>query len=105
MGKIVNTTDVDPEWLATEKEAEMKKEDLLSKPEDIREKIVEGRLTKLVSEVALMEQPYLRDPTVTVAEFIKQKTAETGEKISIRRFTQYSLGEGLEKRSDDFAAE
>lgn len=72
----------------------------------IREKIVEGRLNKLKVEQALLEQAYIRSETnETVESILKQKVAEMGEKISIRRFVRYNLGEGLEKKSEDFAAE
>ena len=78
---------------------------MLSKPENIREKIVQGRLDKMVNEKALIKQDYIRDTTMTVEDLIKTATAEIGEKISIRRFTKFNLGEGMEKRVDDFAAE
>ena len=83
----------------------MEMEDLQSKPENIREKIVQGRLDKMVNEKALLTQPFIKDTSKTVDELIKEATAEIGEKISIRRFTKYNLGEGLEKRVEDFAAE
>lgn len=103
--QMVAPEDVDEAWLAKEKEIEMGKEDLASKPENIREKMVEGRLAKLVKEQSLLEQPYIKDPSKTVGEFIKENIASIGEKVSIRRFTRYNLGEGIEKRNEDFAAE
>ena len=67
---------------------------------------MEGRLNKLKAEQALLEQAYIRSETnETVESILKQKVAEMGEKISIRRFVRYNLGEGLEKKSEDFAAE
>jgi elongation factor Ts len=83
----------------------MKMEDMLSKPENIREKIVQGRLDKMVNEKALLKQDFIRDNAKTVEDVIKEATAEIGEKISIRRFTKYKLGEGIEKKNEDFAAE
>jgi hypothetical protein len=72
----------------------------------IREKIVEGRLNKLKATQALLEQAYIRsESNETVETVLKQKVAELGEKISIRRFVRYNLGEGLEKKTEDFAAE
>ena len=59
----------------------------------------------MVNEKALLKQPFIKDTGVTVEEYIKAATAEIGEKISIRRFTKYNLGEGLEKRVEYFAAE
>ncbi len=76
-----------------------------SKPENIIEKMVQGRIDKFCTETALLEQPFVKDQTITVGELVTQLTAKTGEKVSVRRFTRYKMGEGLEKRSDDFAQE
>jgi elongation factor Ts len=76
-----------------------------NKPDNIIEKMVQGRLDKFYSEVALLEQPFVKDQAITVGELVTQMTAKTGEKISIRRFTRFKMGEGLEKRGDDFASE
>jgi elongation factor Ts len=67
--------------------------------------MIDGRMEKFFTEVALLEQPFVKDQTLTVADLVKQITAKTGEKISIRRFTRYKMGEGLEKRAEDFAKE
>ena len=103
--EYVSPEDADPKMVEAEREVQMKMEDMLSKPENIREKIVQGRLDKMVNEKALVKQAYIKDTSITVEELIKQATAEIGEKISIRRFVKYNLGEGMEKRQDDFAAE
>ena len=76
-----------------------------SKPANIIEKMVEGRLAKFFAETVLLEQPFVKDQALTVGELAAKVSAETGEKVSIRRFTRYKMGEGLEKRSEDFAAE
>jgi elongation factor Ts len=76
-----------------------------NKPENIIEKMVEGRLSKFFTDSVLMEQPFVKDQTVTISQLITQVTAKTGEKVSVRRFTRYKMGEGLEKRQEDFAAE
>src|SRR5437764_11840474 len=76
-----------------------------SKPDQVIERIVEGRLNKFYEEAVLMDQPFVKDPAKTVAELVDEKVAKTGEKITIRRFTRYKMGEGLEKRSDDFGSE
>lgn len=76
-----------------------------NKPANIIEKMVEGRVEKFFSESVLLEQPFVKDQAITVGELVTKLTAETGEKISIRRFARYKMGEGLEKRSEDFAAE
>eukprot|EP00668_Euglena_longa_P042700 GGOE01056530.1.p1 GENE.GGOE01056530.1~~GGOE01056530.1.p1 ORF type:complete len:600 (-),score=160.76 GGOE01056530.1:218-1786(-) len=102
---IIDTNDADPVWLAKECEIEMGKEDLKSKPQQIREKIVEGRVQKRVKEIALLEQPFIRDQDKTVSEVVKEAIAAVGEKIKVRRFAKFVLGEGLEKRSSNFAAD
>lgn len=88
-----------------EKRIESGKADLVGKPAEIVEKIVNGRVDKLMAERVLLEQTFVKDPSMKIEELIKSKIAKIGEKISIRRFTRYVLGEGLEKRQDDFAKE
>ncbi len=75
------------------------------KPEKVIDKIVGGRMEKFYSEACLMEQHFVKDPDVTIEELRIKMVASIGENISIRRFVRYQLGEGLEKRSDDLAAE
>ena len=75
------------------------------KPEKIVDRIVEGRVEKFYGQTALLEQPFVKDPDKTVGDLIAEKVGTIGENIQIRRFTRYVLGEGLEKRQDDFAAE
>jgi len=103
--EYISPSDADQEMVARERDIEMQKEDLLSKPENIREKIVNGRIEKLVNEKALITKDFIKNTDVTVEELVKTATAEIGEKISIRRFARFNLGEGIEKRVDDFAAE
>jgi elongation factor Ts len=76
-----------------------------NKPEQVIDKIVAGRLNKYYEETVLLDQPFVKDPAKTVAELVTEKVAKTGEKITIRRFTRYKMGEGLEKRGDDFGGE
>ena len=76
-----------------------------NKPQNIIDKMVEGRLEKFYGESVLLEQPFVRDQTITVGELVTKLSGETGEKIQIRRFTRFKLGEGLEKRSEDFGSE
>ncbi|CAA7046765.1 unnamed protein product [Microthlaspi erraticum] len=99
------TEDVSEEIVKKEKEIEMQKEDLLSKPEKMREKIVEGRIKKRLDALALLEQPYIKDDKVIVKDLVKQRIATIGENIKVKRFIRYTLGEGLQKKSQDFAAE
>ena len=76
-----------------------------NKPEQVIDKIVEGRLNKFYEEVVLLDQPFIKDPAKTVGELVTEKVAKTGEKVSIRRFARYKMGEGLAKRDDDFGDE
>ncbi|KAK2970957.1 hypothetical protein RJ640_027438 [Escallonia rubra] len=103
--KYLATEDVPSETVQKEREIEMQKEDLLSKPEQIRSKIVEGRIRKMLEEMALLEQPYIKNDKVVVKDWVKQTIATIGENMKVRRFVRYNLGEGLEKKSQDFAAE
>ncbi|KAF7813859.1 A-kinase anchor protein 200 isoform X3 [Senna tora] len=99
------TEDVPEEIVNKEKEIEMQKEDLSSKPEQIRSKIVEGRIRKRLEELALLEQPYIKNDKLAVKDLVKQTIATIGENIKVKRFVRFNLGEGLEKKSQDFAAE
>lgn len=75
------------------------------KPEKIIEKMVTGRIEKYYKEVCLLEQPFAKDPDKTISDLITESIAKIGENIAIRRFTRYQLGEGIEKKQEDFAAE
>ena len=75
------------------------------KPEKIIEKMVTGRIGKYYKEVCLLEQPFVKDPDKTISDLITESIAKIGENIAIRRFTRYQLGEGIEKKQEDFAAE
>eukprot|EP00929_Paragymnodinium_shiwhaense_P115475 TRINITY_DN843_c0_g1_i3.p1 TRINITY_DN843_c0_g1~~TRINITY_DN843_c0_g1_i3.p1 ORF type:complete len:608 (+),score=268.82 TRINITY_DN843_c0_g1_i3:73-1824(+) len=101
----VTTTDVPDDVVAKEKATEMEKEDLAGKPDNIKEKIVEGRLRKKYEEMALLAQKWLKDEDKTVEEVLKERIAKLGENIVIRRFAKLTLGEGIElEEKDDFAA-
>ena len=75
------------------------------KPENIAQKMVEGRISKMYKEICLMEQPYVKNPDLTISDYLKDKIATIGENIVIRRFTRYQMGESLEKKSENFAEE
>lgn len=94
-----------------EKEREITSEQLkndpknANKPADVITKIVEGRLNKYYEENVLLEQPFVKDPSKTIGELVAEKVGSIKENITVRRFTRYKMGEGLEKKADDFAAE
>jgi elongation factor Ts len=75
------------------------------KPEAIVDKMIEGRVKKFYEEVCLLAQPFVKDPSKTIKDIVNEAVLTIGEKIAIRRFTRYEMGEGLEKRSDNFADE
>jgi elongation factor Ts len=76
-----------------------------NKPDQVIDKIVEGRLNKFYEEVVLLDQPFVKDASKTVGELVTEKVAKTGERITIRRFSRYKMGEGLQKRDEDFGGE
>lgn len=76
-----------------------------NKPDEVIAKIIEGRLNKFYEDSVLLEQPFVKDPGKTVSELISEKIASIKENIKIRRFARYKMGEGIEKREDDFASE
>ena len=83
----------------------MGRDDLDGKPEKMKEKIVQGRIGKRLKELALLEQPFIRDTSMTVAELVKQMAGKIGENVKVRRFTRYTLGEGIDVEEVDFATE
>lgn len=75
------------------------------KPEKIVDRMVEGRIEKYYKEVCLLEQPFVKNPDITVQDLVNEATLASGEKIAVRRFTRYELGEGIEKKVSDLASE
>lgn len=90
-----------------EKEKEILKIQAMNegKPEAIAEKMVQGRIKKYYEDFCLLEQPFVKDSSKTVGQLIIEATASIGEKITVRRFTRYEMGEGLEKKKEDLQAE
>lgn len=103
--KFVRREEVSGEEL--EKEKEILRAQALNegKPEKIVDRMVEGRINKYYEEYCLMEQSFIKDPDKTIDTLLKEKIAAIGENISIRRFVRYELGEGLEKKQDNFVEE
>lgn len=91
--QVVKSEDISEETKEKIKKFENAKEDLQNKPEEIRNKIVEGRVDKSLKKTVLLEQEYIRDPSMTVNEYIKQVVSILGENIRVTRFTRYVLGE------------
>jgi elongation factor Ts len=103
--EYVSIDDIPSDVVEKEKQIEMGRDDLSGKPEQIKEKIVEGRIAKRLNELVLLSQPYIKDSSLTVEDLVKQAAAKIGENIKVRRFTRYTLGEGIEKNEMDFADE
>ena len=106
---FLNREDVPADVL--EKEREILLEQLkndpknASKPADVLNKIIEGRLNKYYEDNVLLDQPFVKDPSKTVGELVGEKIISIKENITVRRYTRYKMGEGIEKKQDDFAAE
>ncbi len=75
------------------------------KPEKIVERMIEGRIKKFYEDTCLLNQPFVKNPEQTVTDLINETVLKIGEKISVRRFVRYEMGEGLEKRTENFAEE
>lgn len=107
--RYVSQQDVPGEALEKEREIERAKArndpKNANKPDQVIDKIVEGRLHKFYEENVLMDQPFVKEPAKTISELVTEKVAKTGEKITVRRFTRYKMGEGLERRDEDFGGE
>lgn len=97
--------DVPDEVIAKEKEILKHQAINEGKAENIAEKMVEGRISKMYKEICLLEQPFVKEPEKSVSDLLKEKIAIVGENMSIRRFTRYQMGEGLEKKQENFAEE
>ena len=103
--QVINVADVDASQLDSEREiltAQAKNE---GKPEAVIAKMVEGRIHKFYKEVCLLEQEYVRDGSLSVKQVIAEAEKQTGASITVTRFVRYEMGEGIEKRVDNFAAE
>ncbi len=103
--EYVRASEISEELLAKEKEIEMGREDLAKKPDNIKEKIVQGRIDKRVKELCLLDQPFIKDQSITIDELVKKNVAKLGENIQVRRFSRFVLGEGIEKEEKNFADE
>ena len=103
--RFVRQEEVTPDVLASEREIYSEQVRASGKPENLVDRIVDGKMKKFFSETVLVEQPFIKNPEQTVGQMISEKIAKIGENIQIRRFERYKLGEGIEKRADDFAAE
>ncbi len=103
--RFVRREEVTPEVLERERAIFQDQALASGKPANVVERIVTGKMEKYYSEFVLLEQPFVKNPDQTIAQLIAERVAKIGENIQVRRFSRFKLGEGIEKRQDDFAAE
>lgn len=103
--EYVSVAQIPADIAQKEKDIEMGRDDLAGKPENIKEKIVQGRIEKRLKELALLDQPYIRDQSISVEELVKQNSTQLGEDLEVQRFVRFVLGEGIEKEESNFAEE
>ncbi|HEY3309322.1 MAG TPA: translation elongation factor Ts [Desulfuromonadaceae bacterium] len=103
--QFVRREEVSADVLEREKDIYRAKARETGKPENIIEKIIEGQINKFYADICLLEQPFVKDPDKTILQYLNETISKIGENMSIRRFAKFVLGEGLEKKETDFAAE
>ncbi len=103
--EYVRVGDIPEAIITREKAVEMGREDLAGKPQAMREKIVDGRIQKRLKELALMDQPFIKDQNISIDELVKRAISQLGENIQVRRFSRFVMGEGIEKQETNFADE
>jgi len=99
--EVVSENDISADYIEKEKKIEAQAEDLQGKPENIVDKIVTGRVEKLVKTKLLLDQPYIRDPSMTVKDYISTYITKLGENIQVSRFVRFNVGEGQTKTEEE----
>ena len=103
--QVVRKDEVSADLVAREREVLLAKAKETGKPEPVIQKMVDGQISKWMKEICLLDQPFLKDNDKTIEQVQQELISKIGENIKIRRFVRFELGEGLEKKKDDFAAE
>ncbi len=103
--QFVDESDVDPAYLEREKKILIQQALNEGKPQEIVEKMVVGRLKKELKETCLLEQKFVKNGDISVAEYVKQIAKAVGSDVTVKRFVRYKVGDGIEKQVDDLAAE
>ncbi len=101
----VHVGEIPADFVAREKAIALESDTLKGKPEGVKEKIVQGKVDKVMQELCLLNQPYIKDQSITVEELIKQSISKLGENIQVRRFSRFVLGEGIDKPVSNLADE
>jgi elongation factor Ts len=102
---FVRKDEVGDDFIAKEREVLLAKAKESGKPEPVVAKMVDGQITKWLKEICLLDQAFVKNPDKTIDQLQQELIAKIGENIKIRRFVRFELGEGLEKKKDDFATE
>lgn len=102
---FVSRNEVSADVIEREKQIFIEQAKESGKPENVVLKMVEGKLDKFLKEICLLDQPFVKNPDITIGKLVIDAVAKLGENISIRRFTRYKVGEGIEKKVVDFASE
>ena len=97
--EYIDKSEIPNEIIESERRIELGKEDLAKKPQDIAQKIVQGRLDKILSQRCLLDQPYIKDQSITIEKFIINKSKELNIEIKVGQFVRYNVGETIEKTS------
>jgi elongation factor Ts len=103
--QFVRKEEVNEDVVAREREVLLAKAKESGKPEAVVAKMVDGQISKWMKEICLLDQPFVKDNDKTIEQLQQELIAKIGENIKVRRFVRFELGEGLEKKKDDFAAE
>ncbi|ABW28421.1 translation elongation factor Ts [Acaryochloris marina] len=103
--QYVDTDEIPQDFVEKEKAVAMGSDALKGKPDNIKEKIVQGKLDKTLKELCLLHQPYIKDQSITVQELLQQAISKLGENMKVRRFTRFVLGEGIDKVESNLAEE
>jgi elongation factor Ts len=103
--QFVRKDEVSQEFIDREREVLLAKAKESGKPEQVVQKMVDGQIAKWMKEICLLDQPWVKDADKTIEQVQQELIAKIGENVKIRRFVRFELGEGLEKKKDDFAAE
>jgi elongation factor Ts len=103
--KYLSRDEVSADELERERKVQLERVMAEGKPEAVAQKIVDGRMSKFYEEICLLDQKYIKDDKKSIDQLVKEAVASIGENIRIRRFVRYEVGEGIEKKTGDFAAE
>ncbi|MEO8846219.1 MAG: translation elongation factor Ts [Kofleriaceae bacterium] len=102
---FVSKDEVSEDVIAREREVLLAKAKETGKPEPVIQKMVDGQVTKWIKEICLLDQSFVKNPDKTINDLLQELIAKIGENMKVRRFVRFELGEGLEKKKNDFAAE